>query len=194
VCPGVLTKYGPVNTPSPTHTHALQRHPATPAGVALSLAVQVHVDETEWVLQYRLLGPMAALRIPLNASTGPADGLWQHTCFEAFVGAEGEAAYREFNFSPSGQWAAYRFQTERVRDTAADVTQPALHVSTTTDELQLTARLPVASLPAGPVVALGLCAVVEEADGRLSYWALAHPKDRPDFHHRDGRALRLARN
>ncbi len=188
----MLTKYGPVNPPSPARTHALQSHPATPAGVALSLVVQVHVDDAEWVLQYRLTGPMASLRIPATASAGPADDLWQHTCFEAFVAAEGEAAYREFNFSPSGQWAAYRFQAERLRDTEADATHPVLHASATEDRLQLTARLPLSSLPAGRVLEFGLSAVIEESDGRLSYWALAHPAQRPDFHHRDGRVLRLA--
>lgn len=181
-----------MNTPSPSRTHALQCHPATPAGAALSLAVQVHVDEAEWVLQYRLMGPMASLRIPPTASPGPADGLWQHTCFEAFVAAEGEAAYREFNFSPSGQWAAYRFQAERVRDIEEDATRPVLHISATADHLQLTARLPLGSLPAGRMLELGLCTVIEESDGRLSYWAIAHPGQRPDFHHRDSRALRLA--
>lgn len=30
---------------------------------------------------------------------------------------------------------------------------------------------------------LALCAVIEASDGSLSYWALAHPADRPDFHH-----------
>jgi hypothetical protein len=38
---------------------------------------------------------------------------------------------------------------------------------------------------------LGLTAVVEAADGSLSYWALRHPVARPDFHHRDGFAQTL---
>jgi hypothetical protein len=188
----VLTKYEPVNRTDATRIHTLQSHPGTPAGVAISLAVHVDVRDSEWVLEYRLLGPIAALRIPPSASAGPADGLWQHTCFEAFVAAEGEAAYREFNFSPSGRWAVYRFQAKRVRDPEADATRPALQVSTTEDSLQLTARLPLSSLPVGHNLRLGLCAVIEEDDGRLSYWALEHPAPRPDFHHRDGRALRLA--
>ena len=33
--------------------------------------------------------------------------------------------------------------------------------------------------------------VVEEADGRHSYWSLRHPPGRPDFHHPDGFALAL---
>jgi hypothetical protein len=29
---------------------------------------------------------------------------------------------------------------------------------------------------------MGLAAVIEEAGGTLSYWALAHSEDKPDFH------------
>jgi hypothetical protein len=32
---------------------------------------------------------------------------------------------------------------------------------------------------------LGLSAVIEETSGHKSYWALAHPPGRPDFHHSD---------
>jgi hypothetical protein len=33
--------------------------------------------------------------------------------------------------------------------------------------------------------------VIEDADGSLSYWALAHPPGRPDFHHTEAFALDL---
>jgi hypothetical protein len=32
---------------------------------------------------------------------------------------------------------------------------------------------------------LGLAAIVEEASGDKSWWALAHPPGAPDFHHAD---------
>ena len=41
------------------------------------------------------------------------DDLWQHTCFELFIGAKNDAEYYEFNFSPSGEWAAYEFRNYR---------------------------------------------------------------------------------
>ena len=37
----------------------------------------------------------------------------------------------------------------------------------------------------------GLAAVIEETNGRRSYWALAHPPGKPDFHHADGFALEV---
>ena len=36
-----------------------------------------------------------------------------------------------------------------------------------------------------------MSAVIETDDGRLSYWALAHPAPQPDFHHRAGWTARL---
>lgn len=70
------------------------------------------------------------------------------------------------------------------------------------DTLTLLACLPAAALPgaaaapplfaAGARWALGLSAVIEQSDGALSYWALAHPRPQPDFHHRGGWAARLS--
>jgi hypothetical protein len=174
----------------------LRCHPATPCGAAVSVSVQVRVQADALRLRYTLRGDTSALRIPAPAAPVPADGLWQRTCFEAFVAADGDAAYREFNFSPSSEWAAYRFSAERQRDPPTEALErlwlsPPL-VRTAPRSLTLTVRVPIAGLPRSPAtMALGLCAVIEECDGRLSYWALHHPHDRPDFHHRDGRSLRL---
>ena len=38
------------------------------------------------------------------------------------------------------------------------------------------------ALPSGSQLQIGLSAVVEDTHGALSYWALAHPSARPDFH------------
>ena len=35
-------------------------------------------------------------------------------------------------------------------------------------------------------IRVSITAVIEEKGGRKSYWALAHPPGRPDFHHADG--------
>lgn len=185
-------------TPSPAPLSAhLRCHPATPAGVALALSVEVRVQADGLRLRYALRGDTSALRIPAPAAPVPADGLWQHTCFEAFVAPGAGTGYQEFNFSPSSEWAAYRFSSERQRDTDAETRSRVLLAPLLAEIaprlLTLTVRVPAAALPRSPAaLSLGLCAVLEEQDGRLSYWALHHPRDKPDFHHRDGRALRLA--
>ena len=188
-----LRQYRAVTPPT---THPLQCHPATPAGLALNLSVAVSPTHRGLQLVYGVTGNMAALRIPASTKFGPADGLWQHTCLEAFVAVDGEAAYRECNFSPSGQWAMYRFASERIRAATDEDTEAptVLHTTLNADQMTLTAELPWSALPTqASELCVGLSAVIEEVDGRLSYWALYHPGERPDFHHPAGRRLRLAR-
>lgn len=176
-------------------TLVLHCHPATPVGCALDAAVAVSWVPEGLRLTYTVSGDTASLRIPPPTEPGPADGLWQHTCFEAFVATDGDVAYREFNFSPSGQWAAYRFASERQRDTTAkpDLPAPVMQFNMTATHLTLDVHLPRAALPSpAQHLAVALCGVIEDHDGRLSYWALQHPQARPDFHHPAGRSLRLA--
>jgi len=179
----------------PAAPHRLACHPATPCALPLQIGVSLAVAGSAagpgLLLRYEVLGDVGRLRLPTPMPHGPADGLWQHTCFEAFVGATGDLAYREFNFAPSGQWAAYRFSAERQRDTAAEAAQvpvsPPIELHPAADRLCLQAWLPLHALPdPGTPWDIGLTAVIETQDGQLSYWALRHPGARPDFHHRGG--------
>ena len=142
---------------------------------------------------------MARLLIPEPGAADCTDGLWEHSCFEVFVAVPGEAAYREFNLSPSGQWAAYAFSSYRQRDERRllDV-PPQVTARLFAGRLELEAVIKAAVLPPAVGAAklqIGLCAVVEAADlidGSHSYWALRHPAALPDFHHRDGFAVELS--
>jgi hypothetical protein len=120
-----------------------------------------------------------------------ADGLWRTTCFEAFLRAEGEEPYREWNFAPSGDWAAYDFSGYRAGMASAEVAaQPYIRME---DNLTWWAVGATISVAAATRWQLGLSAVLEERDGTRSYWALAHPPgDKPDFHAADCFAARLA--
>jgi hypothetical protein len=140
-------------------------------------------------LSYELTGDLSKIRIPAPQPSIASDGLWEHTCFEVFVAVEGEASYHEFNFSPSGQWAAYAFSDYRVRSAWTVSQAPAISFTPTNGYLLLEAVIVAADLPqniAGKPLQLGLTAVIEANDGSRSYWALHHPETRPDFHHRAG--------
>jgi hypothetical protein len=107
---------------------------------------------------------------------------------------EGQPAYHEFNFSPSGEWAVYAFSGYRKsHPLTSKMMRPAIAVHATGSRLELNSVVPLDGLSAShPQAALriGLSAVIEATDG-LSYWALRHPVDKPDFHHADGFALSL---
>ncbi len=146
-------------------------------------------------LRYRLAARPADLRLPPPAAPGAADNLWQTTCLEAFVAAPTGNDYREFNFSPSGLWAVYRFAAYRQRDESfRPAGAPRLSLLAPPDHLVLEARLAAELLPAAPALRLGLSAVIETADGGKSYWALRHAAAQPDFHLRASFTLDLKRN
>ena len=102
------------DAPSLDYPLTLRCHPATPTPVVRTIEAQATIlADGRLRIAYRLWGDMVRLRIPTTLSSDRTDMLWEHTCFEAFIAAEGETAYREFNFSPSGQWAAYAFSDDR---------------------------------------------------------------------------------
>ena len=176
----------------------LQPHPASVWQTALRVRVALAVAGSEsgpgLLLNYQLQGPasdLAYLHIPTAETPGPADGLWQSTCFELFVARQDHEAYREFNFSPSGRWASYAFLRERERtptDIGPQTPHPPRSEWLSGPEPVQQVWLPAALLPERPWC-VGLSAVLAHLDGRLAYLALRHPKERPDFHDRRGWTL-----
>lgn len=136
-------------------------------------------------------GPLDRFVIPKTSEPDRKDELWRTTCFEAFLRGDGEAAYREWNFAPSADWAAYDFSGYRENMSEADVASPPyIRVEDNFTWWGLGATIGV---DAGTSWDLGLCALLEEKDGTKSYWALAHPPgDKPDFHAADCFAAKLA--
>ena len=105
---------------------ALCPHPSQHSNVpAPRVTLSAHAHGLSLVFA---LPDVRGLALPASGLRGAADGLWQHTCFECFVGVTGERAYAEFNASPSlpeGQWAHYRFSDERQRDPQPSTTASA---------------------------------------------------------------------
>lgn len=127
---------------------------------------------------------------PLSPAPARRDNLWQSTCFECFLKGDGEEAYQEWNFSPSGDWAAYDFEAEREgMELACVASPPYLRVEDNLTWWGLGATL---SIPADAHGNIALSAVIEERGGQRHFFALHHPSDRPDFHHPDCFTARLA--
>lgn len=166
----------------------LARHPDTPCEAVTDLAAEAGRDGPGGLaLRYVLAGALARLVLPPPARPGRADGLWRHTCFEAFV-ALGDGGYLEFNFAPSGRWAAYRFEGYRRGMAPLEVAPPRIQVEATDRRLEMRVAL---DLGEHRPLRLGLTAVIEEPGGRLAYWALRHAAGPPDFHNVEGFVLGL---
>lgn len=166
---------------------ALKLHPDSRRHAVRQIEVEIARVKPELLsVRYIVIGDLDGLVMPFPGEPGRADGLWRHTCFEAFVGRIG-GAYDEFNFAPSGQWAAYDFGAYRAGMRPLDVAPPRIAMKAEERAFQFEATFTVREGAAR----LGLCVVIEEDGGSLSYWALAHSPGKPDFHHPDCFALQL---
>ncbi|HWH23034.1 MAG TPA: DOMON-like domain-containing protein [Allosphingosinicella sp.] len=157
----------------------LAPHPDHPPEAVRGMEVAVERQGRMLQLLYGLRGRVEDMVIPEAAEAERRDGLWQTSCFEAFLRKPGEEGYYEFNFSPSSAWAAYRFSGYRQGMEHAAVEPPRIETRKLGGTVELRVSL---QLPGDGPWQLGLSAVVEERGGRKSYWALAHPAAKADFH------------
>ena len=189
----------------------LQPHPtdsdaAPSASGASAVTVEIHwlPEPRVLMLHYDLRTPLAPVLPPLTGATpGRHDGLWRATCCELFLAAAQDAeAYYEFNFSPSGDWAAYAFDGRRrgmraffwpggsgaggVGSAAPDLQRhlsvlasPVTPRDAPMHRLEVLVRLP--ALPWAGAYRVVPTVVLETAAGR-SHWAVRHPAAQPDFH------------
>lgn len=182
-----------------TQPAVLIAHASTPFDAVRSLEARLRSEEPgTLVFQFSLKADMSRVRVPSTGAGGRADILWKGTCFEAFVAPAHGPGYHEFNFSPSNDWAIYRFSAYREGMAPAEVGRvPEISVRRGEDGLELEATVhlgQLAELRDAPHLQIALAAVIEDENGRLSYWGLRHPPGKPDFHHPNGFALKVSRS
>ena len=159
---------------------SLAPHPDTPCAALTAIEVEVRRSAPDGLrLSYVAHGDIRALALPPFNGVARADELWKATCFEAFFKVDGAGDYVELNLSPSGGWAAYHFDAYREGMKPLDLAfKPWGRLVVGRDRLMFRA----AWAPRRPRLRMALSAVIEERSGAKSYWALAHPPGRPDFH------------
>jgi hypothetical protein len=156
---------------------SLVRHPNSPSDAVQSIEAELERLPGGAIATFKVRGDLTKLVIPPATSPQRSDELWRTTCFELFVAGEG-SGYREYNFSPSGAWAAYEFADYRagMRNVQAAI---EMEISQTNNILELSAKINT-EFP-NPVL-VGLTTVIEESEGRLSYWSTSFAPGKPDFH------------
>jgi predicted GIY-YIG superfamily endonuclease len=163
----------------------LKPHPHHPTVAISGVQVSVALGEGRSLLIYSVHGE--APFVPPPAAAVRTDALWSTTCFELFIMRDDGHSYLEFNFSPSSQWAAYRFESYRASGKDLPMAPPTIEA--VENGVRVSADISKFA-PSG--ARLGLAAIIEEKDGTKSYWALAHPDpEKPDFHHPAGFVLEL---
>jgi hypothetical protein len=183
---------------APRSVELIRHQESAPSGVVRRVEAEISTTaHGDLHLRYAIEGDVPRIVVPAPAPAQAAVGLWQHTCFEAFIASPRSTAYCEFNFSPSTEWAAYGFTG--YREGMAPLRQkcpPIVTSAMTTDRISVEATVPretLEALPGASKLRLGIAAVIERVDGGLSYWALTHRGERPDFHDPAGFVLELER-
>ena len=163
-------------------THLLVAHPDHPSvGITRVEARVIGRDENWLRVRWRVEGSQL-LVVPPFAGKGRTDDLWQTTCFELYLKPLGGEAYCELNLSPSERWNAYDFDGYRLGMRERPFPrEPECTLRLGSSFAIFDAAIPVGGLPAAACT-MGLSAVIEERGGVTSYWALAHPDAKPDFH------------
>jgi hypothetical protein len=162
-------------------------HPATPAVAVRGIHVDADIArDGRLALAFAVRGVERLVVPPPRSGAPRAERLWQHTCFEAFIGRD-SGRYVELNLSPSGEWNVYEFDGYRSGMQAAAIARPPEIRFDREERATLTASVEVGASSFD----VGLAAVIEEEGGRLSYWALVHRGPKPDFHDRSTFTLRL---
>jgi len=162
----------------------------------LASAEFVWEEQNTLELSFSLRPPQSGQQLPklefMDASPGSSlrsgqrlDGLWEHTCFEAFFAQPNQDRYWELNVSPTGDWNLYRFESYRTDGVHEQTPKPLIHWQSSTRDCRCTIVLSLdpwwtpVQLPE-----LAISMVLEDSDNNLSYWALSHHGNEPDFHDR----------
>ena len=116
------------------------------------------------------------------------DNLWSHTCFEAFLTRPSDEGYWEVNIAPNGDWNLYQFSGYRTGGMAEPLAEPPeVRFSMDRVACRCTIQIPLQPWwPLAEIPEIALTMVLEDRSSSLSYWALSHPADKPDFHDRRG--------
>jgi hypothetical protein len=183
--------------------HQLQLHPDFACDAVTGIDVDVARTPTGLMLHYIVSGTVANILLPGLEPPRRGRQLWEHSCFEVFIRPGAGEAYFEYNVAPSREWAAYRFAGHRsgMEDLAEAVT-PGTQQAAGADCYAIRVGLDLNDVPElarDDLWHVNVSVVIEEAtggggeggEGRKSYWALAHPPGKADFHHPDCFILQL---
>jgi len=114
------------------------------------------------------------------------NNLWQTICFEFFLTTIDTSRYWEFNLSPAGHWNVYRFQDYRQgMQLETAFTDFPFTFSLKNNSLELDLDLDLQKLDlAQKTINIGVSTVIADKNKQISHWAIAHPRQTPDFHDR----------
>ena len=160
---------------------------------AVKISGKINRQNNQLKILYKLEGASQIIIPKIVNSPTRQDNLWEHTCFEFFIGLKDSTKYWEFNLSPAGDWNVFRFSNYRqcMSEEVAFESLP-FSVLQQADSLQLQSEVDLNQI-ISPEQSLevGVTTVIKDQKQQLSYWALTHRAKEADFHHRDNFMINL---
>jgi glutaredoxin-related protein len=140
-------------------------------------------------ISYKLQGDLSSIELgDGNPKHAREIKLWEKTCFELFI-KDNNNSYIEFNFSPDFEWNCFYFEKKgnaleeykKMELVKFDIlfSNEVVHVIVELHNNMFPDHFFDGSLSAG------ISSVIKSKNGILSYWALSHEDQRPNFHHFD---------
>lgn len=148
---------------------------------------EFNTHEKSFFISYKLTGELDKVELGHTPRHERVIKLWEKTCFELFIKNE-RNEYMEFNFSPVFEWNAFYFTKKG--DPLAEwkkINSVKLDILDSFEVFQLIAEIKKEDFPENffDKCQAGITSVIKEKNGNLSYWALSHEDQRPNFHHFD---------
>jgi hypothetical protein len=160
----------------------------------IDLAAKLDRHENILSIEYHLHGDISTLIIPPAVPNPTRKSLlWEHTCFEFFLGVPGMAEYWEFNLSPAGDWNIYHLDNYR-QGLQEEVAFTSLPFQLALQPSSLVLKL---ELDLGHIIEpdqnlqVSVTSVIEPRIGEISYWAVTHSGETADFHLRDSFSIEV---
>ncbi len=160
----------------------------------VELTATIERNDNILSIEYHLFGELHTLIIP--SPTAPPTRkslLWEHTCFEFFLGVPEIPEYWEFNLSPAGDWNIFHLDNYRqgLQEELAFNSLP-LEIYLQPSSLVLKLELDLGHIiDPQQSLEVSVTSVIEPRAGEISYWAASHTGKNPDFHLRDSFSVSL---
>ncbi|NOT77866.1 MAG: hypothetical protein HOP07_02545 [Bacteriovoracaceae bacterium] len=145
-----------------------------------------NTNETLFI-SYKMTGDLASINLGDGSSLhGRVIGLWNKTCFELFLKNKKDQ-YFEFNFSPTFEWNAFYFEKkgDPLTEYAAQ-DKIVINVLHSLENFTLIAEIDKRHMPKDfftSEISVGITSVIKDKKDSMSYWALSHADQKPNFHH-----------
>ena len=161
--------------------------PFRDTNLPVNVSSEIRMVNSNLEVEFLISGDIQSLLLAPKAQISRrVIGLWESTCFELFILNNQTLSYYEFNFSSEGHWNSFYFPKKKSPLKQADSFQDIkIDVNLTIDIFRIKATLDLYSFMPNfwkeESMSFGLTTILE-SEGNLSYWALSHQDDEPNFH------------